>query len=398
MDITLSKQALVRMLSTAGEVVDVKSAIPAALGCLYLFATDAQDGHLSVEGTDLCTTIRCGGPATVKQPGSALLPILFRSYATAMPDGDVRLYHTDESQFSSTATMVCMRSVATQRRYMMHSLPGHDWPREKINAITPATPDHTSFEAPSDLVALLLRCALTATGDNGEKVTGVALLRWGDKQMIAMGCDGDRMNVVKRPVDDDGRGELRLLKRSTKTIVKLLEGGAKASPMCRICVGNDGKWFSLELGDTVLYDRMMPEAVNYATVTPDAWATRVRVNREAFTALVKGVAVESETEIILHVRETDIVASCKVDGSIREVDEMPILQIENSKALGAKPIERTVGLRPRFVLDAIDRMTSEDLVFSMVHPERAVMFIPGDEEAKRPLDAKHLGLVMPLRF
>jgi DNA polymerase III sliding clamp (beta) subunit (PCNA family) len=400
MDITLPKESLVHMLSTAGEVVDVKSGIP-ALGCLYLFATQSMDGHLTVEGSDLNSTIRCSGKATVNEAGSTLIPKLFVDFARAMPDGDVRLYHEPKEGSAYGAAhngTICMRSVATSRRYSCGALNGQDWPREKIAAAAPATTEHVDIEVPTEIAVLLLKCAVIATGDDVDKPQGVTLLKWGDKSMFSMGCDGHRLAIVKRPIDDDGRGELRMLKRSAKTMAKLLEANAKAHPVCRISVGNDGKWFSVELGDTIFYDRQMPGVVPYDQVTPSTWGTLVRMQREALVTLIKAVSVESETEIILHVGEDKVEAGCKVDGTRREIDEIPILQIERSAALGKKAVDRTIGFKPRFLLEAVDKMLAEEVVMSVTGPESPMMIYPGDDSPKTPLDSKHLALVMPLRF
>lgn len=189
-----------------------------------------------------------------------------------------------------------------------------------------------------------------------------------------------------------------MLKRSAKTIGKLLESNAKAHPMCRISVGNDNKWFSVEVGDTLIYDRQMPAVAPYEQVTPNAWGTLVWMKREELLTLVKAVAVESDNEIILHIGEDKVEAGCKVDGTRRDIDEVPILKIERSAALGKKPIERTIGFKPKFMLEAMDKMTSEEVVMSVTGPESPMMLYPGDDTPKAPLDSKHLALVMPLRF
>lgn len=398
MDITLPKSDLVHLLSMASPVVDEKSHLPVLAG---IYVCTMGTDQIVVEGTNGHTIIRCSGKAKVNGVGSMVLPLPFEKFAVAMPDGDVRVYLTDSGNaYGAAPHMVYMQSAASPRRFMMHTLPGIDWPREKTNAVTSSLANANDVDVPAEIVALLLRAGVTVSGATPEdamKPSGTVLLKWSNKEMFVMGCDGARLAIVRRPIEHDGRGEVKILRATGKTLIKLLEANAKAHPICRISSTADGAMMSVEIGSTTLYEKQMPQAVEYEQAIRNNWGTRVRVAREKLMTLVKAVSVESDNEIILHVRKTDMIGGCKVDGTRRDVDEIQ-MQIDGDDKLGATPMERTIGARPKFLLDAVDSMTCDEVFLCMTEPLQPMIFVPADDAAIRPIDAKHMALVAPIRF
>ena len=94
MEITVSRQDLLRELSATQSVVERKTTIP-ILSNFLLEATQGEgDGHdrLTITATDLDQSIRTSCTAKVKRPGACTIPArkLF-DYVKLLPDGDISI-------------------------------------------------------------------------------------------------------------------------------------------------------------------------------------------------------------------------------------------------------------------------------------------------------------------
>ena len=94
MEITVSRQDLLRELSATQSVVERKTTIP-ILSNFLLEATQGEgDGHdrLTITATDLDQSIRTSCTAKVKKPGACTIPArkLF-DYVKLLPDGDISI-------------------------------------------------------------------------------------------------------------------------------------------------------------------------------------------------------------------------------------------------------------------------------------------------------------------
>ena len=92
MEITVSRQDLLRELSATQSVVERKTTIPILSNFLLEAAQGEGDGHdrLTITATDLDQSIRTSCTAKVKKPGACTIPArkLF-DYVKLLPDGDI---------------------------------------------------------------------------------------------------------------------------------------------------------------------------------------------------------------------------------------------------------------------------------------------------------------------
>src|ERR1700722_8618189 len=88
MEITVSRQDLVKELTATQSVVERKTTIP----ILSNFLIEADGERLSITATDLDQAIRTSAPVKVKKPGACTIPArkLF-DYIKLLPDGDISI-------------------------------------------------------------------------------------------------------------------------------------------------------------------------------------------------------------------------------------------------------------------------------------------------------------------
>src|SRR5580698_9783460 len=88
MEITVSRQDLVKELTATQSVVERKTTIPILSNLLI----EAEGDRLTITATDLDQAIRTSAPVKVKKPGACTIPArkLF-DYIKLLPDGDISI-------------------------------------------------------------------------------------------------------------------------------------------------------------------------------------------------------------------------------------------------------------------------------------------------------------------
>ena len=92
MEITVSRQDLLRELSATQSVVERKTTIPILSNFLLEAGLGETPDRLTITATDLDQSIRTSCPAKIKKPGSCTIPArkLF-DYVKLLPDGDISI-------------------------------------------------------------------------------------------------------------------------------------------------------------------------------------------------------------------------------------------------------------------------------------------------------------------
>src|SRR3954451_5524264 len=88
MEISVSRQELLRELTATQSVVERKTTIP----ILSNFLIEAEDDRLTITATDLDQSIKTSCAAKVKKPGSCTIPARkLYDYIKLLPDGDINI-------------------------------------------------------------------------------------------------------------------------------------------------------------------------------------------------------------------------------------------------------------------------------------------------------------------
>jgi len=88
LEISVSRQDLLRELTATQSVVERKTTIP----ILSNFLIEAEDGRITITATDLDQSIRTSCAAKVKKPGSCTIPARkLYDYIKLLPDGDISI-------------------------------------------------------------------------------------------------------------------------------------------------------------------------------------------------------------------------------------------------------------------------------------------------------------------
>src|SRR3954469_1889646 len=185
MEITVSKQDLLKELTATQGVVERKTTIP----ILSNFLFEAGGDKLSITATDLDLSLRTSCPAKVKKEGSCTIPArkLF-DYVKLLPDGDIsiKLMENHWVQIRSGRSNTKMVGMA----------------RANFPAV-PAFPDNLAIKLPSAVLRNLIAKTIFAISNEESRYTlNGALLVVKAESLTMVATDGHRLAHIEHSGKD----------------------------------------------------------------------------------------------------------------------------------------------------------------------------------------------------
>ena len=196
MEITVSRQELVKELTATQSVVERKTTIP----ILSNFLIEAEGDRLNITATDLDQAIRTSAAVTVKKPGSCTIPARkLYDYIKLLPDGDIsiKLLENHWVQIRSGRSNTKMVGMA--------------------RANYPQVPEFPSVAATSistvALKTLIARTIFAISNEESRYTLNGALLVIKAESLAMVATDGHRLSYVEKPNEllEGISGEKRVL-------------------------------------------------------------------------------------------------------------------------------------------------------------------------------------------
>jgi DNA polymerase-3 subunit beta len=196
MEITVSRQDLVKELTATQSVVERKTTIP----ILSNFLIEAEGDRLSITATDLDQAIRTSTEVKVKKPGACTIPARkLYDYIKLLPEGDIsiKLLENHWVQIRSGRSNTKMVGMA---RANYPQVP--EFPSVAVTSIsTPA------------LKTLIARTIFAISNEESRYTLNGALLVIKSESLAMVATDGHRLSFVEKPNESlEGiSGEKRVL-------------------------------------------------------------------------------------------------------------------------------------------------------------------------------------------
>jgi DNA polymerase III subunit beta len=196
MEITVSRQDLVKELTATQSVVERKTTIP----ILSNFLIEADGERLSITATDLDQAIRTSAPVKVKKPGACTIPArkLF-DYIKLLPDGDISIKLLENHWVQIRAGRSNTKMVGMAR------------------ANYPQVPEFPTIAATAlsavALKTLIARTVFAISNEESRYTLNGALLVLKAESMAMVATDGHRLAWVEKPNEtlEGMSGEKRML-------------------------------------------------------------------------------------------------------------------------------------------------------------------------------------------
>jgi len=274
MDISTSKNDLLKELTLSQGVVERKTTIPILSNLLF----EANEATLRISATDLDLGIRCGCPAKVKEGGSGTIPAkrLFE-IVRSLPDAEVRFKLLENHWVQVTCERSSFKLVGMARDNF------------------PVLPDIPKPLAslPANVCSAMIQKTIFAISNEESRYTlngALLLLKPESASMVA--TDGHRLALVERDVQVQGlKNELRLLvpKKAMGELLRLL---AEVEEETLVDISKDESHLFFQIGTRILISRMLTgQFPNYEAVLPRENTKIVEMDKEKMAAGIRRVAL-----------------------------------------------------------------------------------------------------------
>lgn len=356
-------------IQTVLNVVPPKTTLPILSNILL----ETEDGHLRIGATDLDLSIMTMVPAQISEPGSITVPARkFAEMIRELPDTPVDI-EVDEVK----VVIRCDRGV-----FRLIGIDKEEFPT------LPDIQSEQSVSVPASVLQRLIRKTIFAVStDETRPGLGGAFCQIEQGSILMAATDGHRLAKTKVPceISETVTDGIIIPPKALNNLARLI-GDSEIPP--QITIGENHIVFELE--NTTLYSRLIEATYpDYNKVIPTNNNKDVTINREVLQSAVRRVSVLSNAttrQIRFSARPGFVELSASSHDIGGEAKEEVPAEYDGDTLDTAYDY--------RYILDVVERIESENVVFKLDTPISAGLIMPSEETDGE----EYLCLIMPLRL
>ena len=373
MEITVSRQDLLKELTATQSVVERKTTIP----ILSNFLIEADDDRLSITATDLDQAIRTSASVKVKKPGSCTIPARkLYDYIKLLPDGDISINLLDNH-------WVQIRSGRSKTKMV-----------GMARANYPQVPEFPSIAATSisilALRALISRTIFAISNEESRYTLNGALLILKAESLAMVATDGHRLSFVEKPNEtlEGISGEKRvLIPRKALQELQVLLANTDAE---KLDFADDEHTLFFRIGHRTLSSRKLTgQFPNFEAVMPRDNTKFAVIRSSELSAAIQRVAQfadERSGAIRLRLEDNELKISANSNESGESEDTIDTPYSGETIA---------VGFNSSYILDFLKALdNSGEVRLEFKDAQSAGQMRPEDPEA----EFKYRYVLMPMRI
>jgi DNA polymerase-3 subunit beta len=373
MEISVSRQDLLKELTATQSVVERKTTIP----ILSNFLLEAEDDRLTITATDLDQAIRTSAAVKVKKPGSCTIPArkLF-DYIKLLPDGEIsiKLLENHWVQIRSGRSNTKMVGMARANYPQVPEFP---------------TVSATSIPAVA-LRTLIARTIFAISNEESRYTLNGALLIIKAESLAMVATDGHRLSFVEKPNENlEGiSGEKRVLipRKALQELQQLLSN----SDAEKVEFADDEHTLFFRVGYRTLSSRKLSgQFPNFEAVMPRDNTKSAVVRSSELSAAIQRVAQFADERsgairMRLEANELRISANSTESGESEDTIDTPY----SFDAI-------VVGFNSSYIIDFLKALNNEGEVrLEFKDSQSAGQMRPEDPDA----EYKYRYVLMPMRI
>ena len=373
MEITVTRQDLVKELTATQSVVERKTTIP----ILSNFLIEADGDRLNITATDLDQAIRTSAAAKVKKPGACTIPARkLYDYIKLLPDGDISIKLLDNHWVQIRSGRSNTKMVGMAR------------------ANYPQVPEFPSVTATSisslALKTLINRTIFAISNEESRYTLNGALLVIKAESLAMVATDGHRLAYVEKPNEilEGISGEKRVLipRKALQELQQLLS----YTEAEKVEFADDEHTLFFRVGHRTLSTRKLSgQFPNIEAVMPRDNTKFAVVSSSELSSAIQRVAQFADERsgairIRLESNELKISSSSTESGESEDTIDTPY---------SSDPI--AVGFNSVYILDFLKALNNEGEVrLEFKDSQSAGQMRPEDPEA----EYKYRYVLMPMRI
>lgn len=348
MHILLQKTQLLQSLQRVSRFVSTKPQLP----ILSSIAVETTEHGIQLSATDLQVGIREQLAGQVLEPGQCAVPAkLFQEVITSV----------EEEQIELTLDQLSLQIKAGSLLVKISCFPLEDFPP------FPAK-EGQELEIPlTFLVEASQSVLFAASSDETRPILTSTLLQF-DSESKMVATDGFRLAVFTSQTPNVSPVKLLLPAKSLQEVIKILATESAQVARIQLSEGLKQAFFSMENIEIVLrtLDGDFP---NYQKIIPEGFEIEVKCSRQKLEKMIKTAMIFS--------KDSSGIVKFSIEGTSLKVSARSTSLGEYS---GDMDIENTSGksnyiaFNGRYLIDFIQRIKDEYVIFKMNEPLKAAMF------------------------
>jgi DNA polymerase-3 subunit beta len=315
MEISVSRQELLRELTATQSVVERKTTIPILSN--FLLEADDAEGRLTITATDLDQSIKTSCSAKVKKPGSCTIPARkLYDYIKLLPEGDISIKLQDNH-------WVQIRSGRSNTK--MVGMARANFPQ------VPEFPEVSVIALPlASLRSMIAKTIFAISNEESRYTLNGALLILKPESLAMVATDGHRLAHVEKQGESLGSipgGEKKtLIPRKALSELQSLLSNTEAE---QVEFSDDENQLFFRIGKRVLTSRKLTgQFPNYEAVLPRDNNKFIIVRSEELSGSIQRVAQFADErsgaiKIRLEQNELRISSSSTESGESEDTIESP---------------------------------------------------------------------------
>jgi DNA polymerase III subunit beta len=370
MNFKIEKEEFTKGLYRAQSIVEKKGTMPILLNVLI----ETQGSEITIIATDLEIAIKGNHPAQILKEGRATISAKkLYEVVKELPEKvvSVRLKDNQWVEISSGKSLFNILGLSAEN---FPSLPIYE--------------EEGFYLSEGNVLKEMIEKTLFAVSSDESRynLTGVFLIKAeGDDTGIRMvATDGYRLSMIDRPLKMEGKGieaGILLPKKGLLELSKMLnDEGEKVG----LKLKNNN--LVIKKNNLVLIMRLLDaEFPDYKQVIPSKAKRHIQMQRNQLLESLHRVSLLSSEKtkgVKFHFIQ-DLLELSSYNPEIGEAKEEMVIDYKGEDLIA--------GFNARFILEVLNALTSEDIIFGLEDEKSPVIILPTNDE-------KHTCVVMPMRI
>ena len=375
MEFKISQEEFVKGLSRTQSVVEKKGTMPILLNVLI----EAQESSIFITATDLEIGIRGKYPAEILKSGKTTLSAKkIYEVIKELPENHVSL-RVKENHWVEIKSGKSTFNIMGISADSFPSLPTYE--------------EEGFLEVETEIFKEMVEKTIFAVSADESRynLTGVFFIRKekdSPKEFRMVATDGYRLSLIDRSLGEEMKGlenGIILPKKGLVEMNKILEEAGKEG-VKKIGISLKGNNFILKKDPVILIMRLLDaEFPDYRQVIPSASKRQIKMKRNEIQDSLRRVSILSseKTRGVKFQFNDDFLELSSYNPEFGEAKEELSVEYKGENLV--------VGFNSRFVMEVLNNLRSEEVVFEIEDNVSPAIIRPSDDE-------RHTCVIMPMRI
>lgn len=366
MKLSVSKEELQEKLSNIQNIVEKRNTMPV----LSHFLLDAGKKKTHILATDLETAIKEPFQINVEKEGKLCIPARKMFEIAKEVEGDITM--ESEGQW--------LKVTAGASKFKIACLAAEEFPA------WPSMENAEEVLIDTKNFIEMIEKSLYAAGESDTRYTLNGLLfhiRQGSNEAVVVGTDGHRLAYISRQINTPPKEEKKVIvpRKAAAEIRKFLDRDVEK---LTVVIGKSHVMFKIE-GVELLTRLIEGTYPNYEQVIPTKNEKKITLTKTEIVKALRRVSVMSR-------EKNNAVKADISDGTLAVTASNPDLgEARDEVKIDYKGEALSLGFNARYLLDALNAMTGERVIFELSDPLSPTLL-------KEEGDESYKCVIMPMRI